>query len=346
MLALTVKKLVHETTDTRTYFVEELHGNKIKYQAGQFLTLLLNLNGRELRRSYSISSTPEVDEILSFTVKQIPNGEISRYLVRNLEVGSTLIALEPSGRFVYDSVNSRSDVFLIAAGSGITPVYSILKKMLHQDAGNHVKLIYQNKNEKETIFRQQLLELKNRKPYNFDYFDFLSNPLETDKPVQRLNNELLEQLILQHSSFESERSLFYICGPLSFMRMAEFTIRRMGYSSNQVRKEIFEAPKILSSSFSMDSAPRKIALKYKGKTRTIQVSFPQTILDAALFNHINIPFSCKAGICGTCAVKCSAGSVKMKINEVLTDDDLKNGLVLTCTAHPETDILLDLDAGV
>src|SRR5688572_26245938 len=134
MLTLIVKVVIKETEDTNTYIVESSDQRNIEYKAGQFITLILNRNGKELRRSYSISTAPGFDHHISFTIKEVTNGEVSRYLLRHLRPGSLLTAMEPSGRFVYEPSLTARDIYLIAAGSGVTPVYSLLKQIVSTPA--------------------------------------------------------------------------------------------------------------------------------------------------------------------------------------------------------------------
>ena len=343
MIGLTVTKVIEETPDTNTYVFETTGKEPFSYKAGQFITLMFNRNGNEVRRSYSMSSAPAFDDHTAFTVKRVPNGDISRYLLLNLNKGSTLISLEAAGRFTFDADESASrDIYLIAAGSGITPVYSILKEILQTTKTNHVKLFLQNRDERSVIFNDSLHLLETKFERNFKFWNYLSGPIDTHKPSRRLNNEILERLISREMNFRSDRALFYICGPLAFMRMAEFTIRRMGFSPEQIKKENFDVPRLPPPSFMIDENPRSIILSRQKSTKILSVRYPSSILDAALSNNINIPFSCKAGICGSCVVKCTSGEVKMKYNDVLTEQEVTDGLVLTCVGYAVTDIVLDL----
>jgi ring-1,2-phenylacetyl-CoA epoxidase subunit PaaE len=343
MLALIVQSVIEETSDARTYIVGRADKENIIYKAGQFITITVNLNGRELRRSYSLCTAPEFDSYVAFTVKKVANGEVSRHLFRNLVTGSTLLALEPSGRFTFQAEGSpKRDVFLIAAGSGVTPVISLLKKMVKTAPGCAIKLVLQNRNEHTAIFNDEFHLIASAHSEQVRFFNFLSDPVDKHKPSRRLNNELLEDMINDELSFNRNDALFYICGPLSFMRMAEFTIRQMGFLSEQVRKEIFELPRVPPAPFSIDDSPRNMFIKLGKDTVRVPVRFPETLLEAALTHHINIPFSCKAGICGTCVLRCTDGKVKMKYNDVLTDGEVEDGLVLTCVGYALSDITLTL----
>jgi ring-1,2-phenylacetyl-CoA epoxidase subunit PaaE len=342
MLALIVKKVIEETSDARTYVIKRTDNEKLVYKAGQFITLTLNLNGQELRRSYSLCTAPEYDNHVAFTVKRVINGEVSRYLFRNLTAGSTLICLDPSGRFTFESnPGGKHDIFLIAAGSGVTPVLSLLKQIISKAPLCSVKLLLQNRDEDSAIFYREFQHIAEANSSQIKFFNFFSNPTDERKPSRRFNNELLEELIEDEMLFNRNDALFYICGPISFMRMAEFTIRQMGFASEQVKKEIFEVPRLPPPPFAIDHTPRTMLIEIAGIKKSISIQFPETILDAALANHINIPFSCKAGICGSCVLRCTNGKVKMKHNDVLTDQEVNDGLVLTCVGYAETDIMLN-----
>src|SRR5687768_8386336 len=153
--------IVSNTRDTYTYALKPVDDLYIPYEAGQFITLLLDINGRELRRSYSFSSTPGIDENMSITIKEVVNGEVSRYLLRNLQKGSELFALPPAGKFILNtSPRNRRTIFFIAAGSGITPIYSIIKKLLRSEPLSSAILINQNRNEASTIFYNELRALE------------------------------------------------------------------------------------------------------------------------------------------------------------------------------------------
>jgi ring-1,2-phenylacetyl-CoA epoxidase subunit PaaE len=343
MLLLLIKKVIEETPDTKTYIFEPADDSGFDYKAGQFITIVINRDGRELRRSFSISTAPAYDNYASFTIKQVTNGEVSRYLFRTLVPGSTLIAQEPRGRFTFEAEPADAhDIFLIAAGSGVIPVFSLLKQILRTASANSVRLILQNRNEQAVIFNDSLHLLETEYSSNFKFINYLSRPFDKHKPSRRLNNEILEEFILDEINFSRNNTLFYICGPLSFMRMAKFTIRQMGFSPDQVKKEIFDIPLLPPPAFVIDPAPRSILLSMQKPARMIPIKFPQTILEAALLYQVNIPYSCKAGICGSCVVKCIEGEVKMKHNEVLTDKELASGLVLTCVGYAISNITLEL----
>ena len=338
-LHLSITNIRKETNNSKSYFIEEVNGKKIEYKAGQFFTLLVNLNGKEVRRSYSISSAPGVDEVIYFTIKRIENGELSRYLFDHLHVNDILTSLPPSGRFTIEEAESKSAVF-ISAGSGITPVFSLIKRLLYQFKETNVLLINQNHNEGESIFRKELLSLQQIFKERFTLREIFSHPLDLKRSPQRLNNNLLEKILLQDVLDSSVR--FYLCGPEAFMRMALFTLKVMGYSHDTIRRENFFAT-APPPPFMTDTTPHNVIINYHNKKYHLQVAYPHNILEVALRHHIRLPFSCRGGRCSTCTSRCTSGRVKMSINDVLTPQDLDRGLILTCVSYPETDVELTFE---
>jgi ring-1,2-phenylacetyl-CoA epoxidase subunit PaaE len=169
----------------------------------------------------------------------------------------------------------------------------------------------------------------------------LSNPKDHNKVPQRLNNALLEQLILHTAEPGVIRNtFFYTCGPLLFMKMVEFTVRVMGFEADQIRKENFTIDTIPVPRFEMESIPRAVTVHYGNEMIHFSSTYPSNILQSALNNHIPLPYSCRAGRCSSCVARCLKGSVKMSVNDVLTEKDLQAGLVLTCVGYAETDVEL------
>lgn len=333
LLTLPIKNIKAETPDSKSYHF--YLPNNIQYQAGQFITLIVELNGKEQRRSYSLCSAPGIDDEFCITIKRVQNGAISRYLFDRLKVGDTLLALPPAGRFtIQQQVHTY---FFIAAGSGIIPVFSLVKQLLHKQAASKVVLVYQNHNERQAIFRNQLLQLRQTFPQNFELIELFSQPIDHTLH-QRLNNYLLERIVLEQVHTSSV--LFYICGPRAFMLMSQFTLRVMGYKEEQIKKENFVIDHLPATPFITNTSPHKVIIHYGGDSFRLTVAYPQNILEAALQNNIQLPYSCRAGRCSTCMATCIKGKVKMSYNEVLTESDLQKGLILTCVGYAETDVEL------
>lgn len=337
-IPLRVKEIIRESDDTKT-FVFEITGNEpFRYKAGQFLTFLIPMHGHEIRRSYSMSSAPGVDPFPSITVKRVANGEISRFWIDTVQIGDTFRALAPSGRFVLENIpdDQPRDIVLIGAGSGITPLFSILKHALAHEPGAQVSLIYASRNVRNTLFWEQITHWQSRFPERLRVIHIHSQPSDEWNGIRgRINNTRLEQLVGQSLRFKRSEARFFICGPFDLMRSAEITLHFMGFLTAQIRKENF----VITSPPPPppDSHPHNIKLNFQATTYNLHVPAHSTVLDAALANGIQLPYSCKGGRCSTCAAICKTGGVHMSVNEVLTDRDLMEGWILTCSSYVDSD---------
>jgi len=330
MLQLKVEAIKWELPDTATFFLREISGQKIVYKAGQFITLVFNHHAEEIRRSYSLSSSPG-EELLSITIKRITNGEISRFMLTKVAVGDVLTAVEPAGRFTLADTSGEKDILLFAAGSGIVPIFSQLKYALNQPRSSRLVLIYSNINQQSILFKNELEQLSEPHPERFKIIHQLSSE------ANRLNNQAVEKLVKEELKYNPTNAEFYICGPFTYMRMIRLTLLYMGFDANQIRKENFVLDTVPVSENMVNYPPRNIIIQYKNETHNLTVGENQSILQAAIQNNIPVPYSCRVGSCSTCAAMCKTGKVQMAYNEVLTDAELATGWVLTCTGHPVSD---------
>lgn len=336
-LEFRIKEIVEETSDTRTFVLEPTNAQTVSYQPGQFLTFLLNLENREVRRSYSMSSAPGIDPLPAIIIKRVANGEVSRYWHDRVKVGTLLKALPPAGRFTLDQTDGQPrDIFLFAAGSGITPLFSILKYVLTNEPESRVTLLYASRRERSIIFNKQLEEWKQRYPERLEIIHILSQPTEDWLGRRgRINNYRLENIVRKRLHFDAERARFFLCGPFELMRIAEITLLFMGFAPVQIRKENFVIDTVPPTP--KKSEPHNILLNFHGEEHQLQVPAYTNILQAALDNGIPIPYSCQGGRCGTCAAICQEGEVRMSLNDVLTEQDISQGWVLTCTGYVESE---------
>lgn len=342
LLQWKVVRLIPEAKDTISYVLEETSGQPVIYEAGQFLTFLFDYHGQEIRRSYSMGSTPGIDAQVFITVKKKENGAISRYILEHWHEGTIIHSLPASGRFTLATDPSQQrQVCFIAAGSGIVPVFALLKKLLHEEPHSQALLLYQNHNENNIIYHAAIQQLAEQYPARFTRIDLLSHPILHDLPHQRLNNGLLESILTKNHG-PSTINFFYTCGPASFMRMVQFTLRVMGVDESRIRKENFTVDTVPPPAFTIDPAPRTVQVRQEERLYEFTVSYPDTILQAALNHRIKLPYSCRGGRCSTCTARCLSGAVKMNINEVLTEQDLQSGLILTCVGYAMTDLVLEL----
>jgi ring-1,2-phenylacetyl-CoA epoxidase subunit PaaE len=328
-----IKDRIQETHDTFVFVLEPLQATPFQYQAGQFLTFIFRHSLGEFRRSYSLCTTPGLDLYPAIVVKRITNGEASRHMHDHWKIGDVVESLTSAGRFTLKTGTDPRDIFLLAAGSGISPLFGLLKQVLYQETQSHVHLFYSNKNVENAIFYKELHELQEKFPdrLHVEYFFSESKYLER----ARLNRVLLEKLVLQQLRFDIREALFFTCGPYIYMQMAEIVLVTMGIEKQHIRKETFIIPKPAAPRFELeDKSSKEVQLSFQGKTYQILVPYPRTILDVALEYGIPLPYSCRAGRCSACTAKCVQGKVLMSYNEVLTEKDEQRGYVLTCTGHP------------
>jgi len=333
---LRIASIKLETADVKTFTFE----SALPYAAGQYLTCVFERNGEEIRRSYSLASSPVLNEPLAITVKRVENGIVSRLLFDHAKEGDTLLTTGAGGFFVLpDKISHDQQLFFLAAGSGIVPVFSLIKTALHLYPDVHVVLIYSNRSAKTTIFHDELKALQQQFPHNFT-IEFLFS-MSADLAKARLNQILLQVLLQQYSKVPVENILFYTCGPFPYMRMIEIELLTMGFSASQIRKEQFNTIRPAVTLLPPDTEPHQVEIRIDSHVYHLTVQYPHTILDAAKKQHIVLPYSCEVGKCGSCAALCLQGKVWMKYNEVLLNDETRKGLVLTCSGFPiEGDVVL------
>lgn len=330
MLQLRVEAIQRETADTATFYLTPVSGRKINYVAGQFITLVFTHHDEEIRRSYSLSSSPD-EELLAITVKRITNGEVSRFMLTKIKPGDVLNVVEPAGRFTITNFKEPKDIMLFAAGSGIVPVFSQLKYILARPGHSRIALIYSSQNAAAVLFNKKLNELQALHPGRLKIVYLLSSE------GNRLNNIMVEQLVKQNTCYGTDSAGFYLCGPFAYMRMVRLTLLYMGLKSSQIRKENFVLDTVTVIKDVINYPPRHIRIYFNKEIHDLMVGENQSILQAALQNNILLPYSCRAGICSACTARCISGKIDMAVNDVLTDLDLAHGLILTCTGHAVTD---------
>jgi ring-1,2-phenylacetyl-CoA epoxidase subunit PaaE len=338
LLSLKISEIIQQPGDN-LIFIFEKTPEEINYLPGQFLTLLFPVNGREIRRSYSLFSTPSLVEPLSIAVKLVENGEISRFLHHKTSVGDVLTALSPTGLFTYIPFrDTKRTIFLFAAGIGITPIYAILKTALLEEVNSKIVLVYSNRSVANTLFKEELDKWARKYPERFKIIYFFSDAKNI--MMARLNKFMIEHLVVEHMEFDPQQALFYTCGPIDYMVNCRIVLLSLKYSIDQIKRETYFIPD--DEADDDDSSEKKVRdqntytveILWNDNTYNLQVPYFKRILEVALENNINLPYSCRAGICSSCTSTCTSGGVRMDYNEVLTDQEVENGRVLICTAHP------------
>lgn len=322
-----------ETSDVKIIYFDESTFRDISYKAGQYLTFIFHTEEKEARRSYSIAASPVMNEPLSIGVKRIPNGTFSRKLFDHSRPGDALVTAGVGGVFTLpDDIHLYKQVFFFAAGSGIIPIYSLVKTILYSHPHIEVILIYSNSSIEKTVFYKSLNSLKHSFPRNLHIEFLFSNAGDLFKA--HLHANLIELYLQLFSTDSLDKSLYYICGPEAYMRLCTFTLQGYFVPAHQIKKEIFHTDRPAVKIEPPDKSSHKVVIVTNEHEYTIEVQYPATILQAAKSRGIDLPYSCEVGRCGNCIATCTKGKVWMSYNEVLTDKDISHGLILTCTGFP------------
>lgn len=338
---LTIKAIHEEVPNFKTFVLEG--EGPMRYKAGQYLTLVDTTSGEEVRRSYSIASAPSLGEPLTIGVKRVENGFLSRLLVDKAKVGDRLLTTGTGGLFTLpEDAASYRQLYFFAAGSGITPIYSLIRTALHDHPHFHLVLIYSNASREKAIFREELEGLAQQYPTQLHIEFLYSNAANLGKA--RLYRELLLQLLKHLSTAPVSQTLYYICGPEAYMRMCLYTLQGEGVPPDNIRRENFVIERIKPPRATPpDTGPHEVLLLLFGKEYRLQVQYPDTILSVARRQGLAMPYSCEVGRCGNCVALCTGGKVWLSYNEVLTEKELAKGMILTCVAHPiEGDVWVEI----
>lgn len=356
---LVVSDIVKETAQSISigFRIPEALKEDFKFVHGQYLTLKLNVDGEELRRSYSICSSPLDPGEVRIAVKKVAGGRASNLLVDRLKPGDTLEVMTPMGSFTTPLDPSRERHYVaFAGGSGITPILSILITVLRAEPKSRFTLFFGNSEEASIIFRGKLDELKQRYADRLNVFHILSRGtgaevLFNGRITHEKAAELMKAFITDPNSKE-----YFICGPEPMMINVSETLERMGVDKARIHLELFNTPvagepKQRPAEAATTGAEGALTGKAKVKVildgRETEIEVPAkgiTILDAAEDAGLDVPYACKGAVCCTCKAKVLEGKVAMDMNYALTDEEVEEGYVLTCQSHPLTPrVVLDYD---
>ena len=298
------------------------------FVAGQYLSLKTTINGETVIRDYSICSSPSSGE-LSVGIKRL-NGGIFSGFAQSLKVGEILEVRTPQGRFVLEQ-NIQTFVG-IAAGSGITPIMSLLQHFLEHSTGE-AHLIYGNKTPEDSMFVMALKTLKNTHRDRL-HLHWIYSRIEMPEAVfGRINAAKIESF-LKEFPLQVGRGHFYLCGPNDMVQEIKGKLTALGHPESTIRYELFFVPTEASDGKTVSEGKTNITLVLDGESVEFEMNRNQFVLDAALAKDLDAPYSCKGGVCSSCIAKVTEGSVEMAQNNVLTDADLKSGYVLTCQSRP------------
>ncbi len=338
---LTVKEIVKETADAITIVFDQPEP-PISYQSGQFLTLILNVDGKAVRRAYSLCTSPHVDKDLAVTVKRVVNGLVSNHLNDLSIPGDKIKIMEPMGTFTTEfSKDRKRHIVMFGGGSGITPLMSLIKSTIHAEPESIATLIYANRNIESIIFKDQLDKLQNDYEGRFRVIYILDDaPLHWQGHSGLLNHEMLNKLFERIPNWGLDRSVYLMCGPEGMMNNVQSLLDEQNIPSDKIFKESFVVGTIGKSEKQKETGEiqtQEVTVVYDGEEYNYTVKPDSTILLTALDQDIDLPFSCQSGLCTACRGKLISGKVKMDEEEGLSESEIKQGYVLLCVGHPLTD---------
>lgn len=340
---LTVKKIIQETKDAITIVFQHPE-KKIQYKSGQFLTLIIPIDGKDVRRAYSLCSSPFTDPDLAVTVKRVDNGLVSNWLPDNIKEGSVIKVMDPAGQFTteYKKENKRH-LIMFAGGSGITPMMSIIKSTLSQEPDSICSLIYCNRDFESIIFKNELDAMQASYEGRLHVIHVLDNaPMNWQGYSGLLNREMLVKLFERIPDWGIEKTTYLMCGPEGMMKNVDTLLADHQISKDKIFKESFvqgtiDKDKKAATPAEGEDKAREVTIRYDGQEFKILVDPKRTILETALDKGIDLPFSCQSGLCTACRGKALSGKVKLDEEEGLSQAERAEGYVLTCVGHPLTD---------
>ena len=303
------------------------------FEAGQYISLEATIDETLVRRSYSICSSPQSGN-LQVGIKEVPGGVFSTYVNQSLSVGDEFKVGIPEGRFTIKESRQAEKFVGIAAGSGITPIMSLLKSVLLNDHDTSFVLLYGNKSPEETMFYDELLSLEKKYPDRFKINWVFSQSNHENSHFGRIDPSLINYLIRQIET--PSNATFYLCGPEAMINMSTEELLEKGISKENLFFELFSSN---TNKAKVTEAVKKglLSLTCDEVTHSLELIPGKTLLDIALQAKLDVPYSCQGGVCSTCIAKVTQGKAGMESNQVLTDEEVEEGLVLSCQAIAQTE---------
>lgn len=324
-----------------TFDIPENLKEAFAFQAGQYITIKHKINGKELRRAYSISSPPSSGK-LTVGIKKMEGGTFSVYANEQIKVGDTFEVMPPEGRFVFDDASPQK-IAAFAAGSGITPIMSIAQTVLERNPENVFVLVFGNQSPEETMYFREIQTIKEQYGNRFFVQYVYSRSTEEDALFGRIEKSTVN-FVLKNKFKETAFNGFYLCGPEDMIHQVTDTLKGNGVDEGAIHYELFTS----------EDTEDTLAEELEGKTQVTVIlddesySFvmdkKEFVLDAVLKQDIDAPYSCQGGVCSSCIARLTDGKAEMVKNQILTDGEINDGFVLTCQSHPLTSqITVDFD---
>ena len=337
---LNIKEVRRETKDAVSilFNVPQEFKDFYRFVAGQYINLKLTLDGNEIRRAYSICAAPESSE-LRIAVKAVKNGAFSQFATTELKAGATLEVGTPEGKFTFEPEATRQKNYIaFAAGSGITPVLSIIQSVLISEPKSTFVLAYGNKTPEETLFHQQLHDLQLKYVGRF-FVHYSYSQAKVDGELFGRIEKSTVNFVLNNKHKEITFDKFYLCGPEEMINMVSSLLKERNIKESAIKFELFSTSTSENKIDKSLEGHTKITVLVDADETTFEMSQKQTVLEAALKQGLDAPYSCQGGICSSCLARITSGSAVMKKNSILTDSEIAEGLILTCQAHPTSDTI-------
>ena len=340
---LPVKEVRRETVEAVSiaFDVPEHLKSEFEFIPGQYVTLQADLDGSVLRRAYSICSVPSSGE-LRVSVKEVPKGRFSHFANRKLKAGDQMEVAGPEGRFILETSGVPKSYMAFAAGSGITPVISMVQSVLEKEPESQFVLVYGNKSKEQTMFRKKLDALKETYGDRFTLYYVFSQIISDHAFFGRIDKKLVQQVLDKNKVGDIDD--FFLCGPEQMIDTVKEELIKHGVKEDKIKLELFSSSSHKKEVKKELSGNAQISIVLDDEETSFEMRKDEFVLDAALLKGLDAPYSCQGGICSSCLARVTEGSATMERNNILDEDEIKEGLILTCQAHPTTDVLkIDFD---
>lgn len=342
---LTVKEVKHITSNAVTISFEIPENLKSEFQfiAGQYITIKKEIEGKELRRDYSICSSPQSGEI-KVGIKKVDGGLFSNYANTTIKEGDVLEVHAPTGRFTCESDNSKSrNIVAFVAGSGITPVMSIMQTILKEEPNSNFVLVYGNKSATDAMFYDDIENLITEYPDRLNVYPVYSQEQKGDSLFGRIETSTVN-FVIKNKHKNVSFDAFYLCGPEAMINTVSETLERNGIDKNKIHFELFTSSPVEKVLTDVPEGKTKVKVLVDDEETEFVMDKKKLVLDAVLAEKIDAPYSCQGGICSSCIARLKEGKVEMVKNQILTDSEVAEGFILTCQSHPITDTIhIDYD---
>ncbi len=341
---LNIEKIIKETADAVSILFTVPAELKEAYTfiAGQYITIKTTLNDHEIRRAYSICASPNSNQI-KVAVKAVEKGTFSTYATTKLKENTSLEISEPEGKFILQPSENKNYI-AFAAGSGITPVLSMVKTVLENEPSSTFTLVFGNKKAESTIFYTELNALAEQYPTQFNLHYIFSKEVRSESKLGRIDKNHVNYFVKNiHKDISFDAA--YLCGPEEMINLVSETLQEDGIAKENIHFELFTASSTegeIPATYPDGKSEITVLLDDEESTFTMEKT--DTLLAASLRNKLDAPYSCQGGVCSSCIAKVTEGKAVMSKNSILTDSELEEGFILTCQAHPTTPkVVIDFD---